>query len=84
MKVMTVRDALGHDKARISRLRALAERLDRLPPSAVRDRLLRDVRHRAVMLDLGVPAGPAGHDLVEQNLFARVQHQSPQAIRASR
>ena len=40
-----------HDRDRIERLRALAAKLDRLPRSDARDRLLRDVRRRTVLVD---------------------------------
>jgi hypothetical protein len=39
---------------RVKRLKDLVDRLERLPPSEDRDRVLREVRSRAVDLDTGV------------------------------
>ena len=44
---------------RLVRLKQLAGAVDRLPPSRARDRLLRDVRSRAVAADTG-PEQPSG------------------------
>ena len=45
-----------HERRRIERLRALAARLEQLPQSPARDRVLREVHHRTVMVDTGVPS----------------------------
>ena len=45
-----------HDRRRVERLRALAATLEQLPQSPARDRLLREVHHRTVMVDTGVPS----------------------------
>jgi hypothetical protein len=49
-------DENRHDRQRIARLRTLAAELELLPRTRARDHLLREVHHRAVMLDTGVPA----------------------------
>ena len=43
------------DLRRVQRLRTLGAQLERLPRSPARDRLLREVLHRAVAVDTGVP-----------------------------
>ena len=48
--------SLERDLSRIQRLRALAAQLEGLPRSQARDRLLREVHHRTVAVDTGVPA----------------------------
>jgi hypothetical protein len=42
-----------HTDPRLERLRDLATRLAQLPPSAARERMLAEVRSRAVDLDTG-------------------------------
>jgi hypothetical protein len=42
-------------KRRVERLRELVDQLERLPPSAERERMLREVRGRLVDVDTGVP-----------------------------
>jgi hypothetical protein len=49
-------DHREHERKRIARLKALAAELERLPKSRARDRLLREVLHRSVSIDTGVPA----------------------------
>jgi len=48
-----------NEDARIRRLRNLAAELERLPPSSTREELLREARHRAVALEVGVAATSA-------------------------
>jgi hypothetical protein len=47
-----------NDRDRLHQIRALRERLERLPASPQRDRILRDVRSRAVDIESGMPAAP--------------------------
>jgi hypothetical protein len=65
-----------HDRLRIQRLRALAARLEALPRSPARDRLLRQAHHRAVTVDTGEPSMGLGADEPEHVLF---QHLALQA-----
>ena len=66
-------DANRHDKARIARLRTLAAELERLPRTRARDDLLREVHHRAVMLDTGVPGISCWHGIPEDGHAAFFQ-----------
>jgi hypothetical protein len=44
-----------HSERRLKRLRELLDQLERLPPSAERERMLREVRGRLVDVETGVP-----------------------------
>ena len=55
------------ERERIARLKTFAAQLERLPPSRARDGLLREVRHRAVMLEIGVPSSSAWRDRPEHD-----------------
>jgi hypothetical protein len=44
-----------NSERRLNRLRELLDQLERLPPSAERERMLREVRGRLVDVDTGVP-----------------------------
>jgi hypothetical protein len=50
-----------YDRRRIERLRALAARLEQLPRSPARDRLLREAHHRTVTVDTGLAGGLFQH-----------------------
>ena len=50
------------ERERIAWLKTLAAQLERLPPSRARDVLLSEVRHRAVMLEIGAPLSSAWGD----------------------
>jgi hypothetical protein len=47
-----------NSERRLNRLRELLDQLERLPPSAERERMLREVRGRLVDVDTGVPPRP--------------------------
>ena len=67
-----------HDRERIAQLKTLALHLERLPQSRARDRLLREARHRTVMLDTGVldtgvPSSSVWRDRLENDPVALFQ-----------
>jgi hypothetical protein len=45
-----------HDRKRVEQLRALAAKLEQMPRSPTRDRLIREAHHRTVAVETGVPA----------------------------
>ena len=47
-----------NDRVRLEQVRALRDRLERLPASPQRDRVLEDVRRRAVDIENGMPTAP--------------------------
>ena len=47
-----------NDRARLEQIRALRDRLERLPASPRRDRILDDVRRRAVDVESNMPTAP--------------------------
>ena len=47
-----------NDRVRLEQVRALRDRLERLPASPQRDRVLEDVRRRAVDIESGMPTAP--------------------------
>jgi hypothetical protein len=69
-----------HDRERTARLKTLAAQLARLPASRIRDELLREARHRTVMLDLGLPPSSAWRDRPANDPAARRQHMTLQAF----
>ena len=73
-------DEDAHDRERIARLKTLAAQVERLPPSRVRDELLREARHRTVMLDLGLPPSSAWRDRPENDQAALWQHMTVEAF----
>jgi hypothetical protein len=62
------------DRRRIEQLRALAAKLERLPKSPARDRLLREAHHRAVAVDTGVPSMSAWRDIADDDPAMLFQH----------
>ena len=47
-----------NDRVRLDQIRALRDRLERLPASPQRDRILEDVRRRAVDIESDMPTAP--------------------------
>ncbi len=65
---------------RVKRLRELIEQLEQLPPSAERERMLREVRARAVDVDTGEQPSamrPAALDSVERALGYEARRRRP-------
>ena len=63
-----------HNRMRIEQLRALAAKLEKLPKSPDRDRLLREAHHRTVAVDTGVPSMSAWRDIADDEPAMLFQH----------
>jgi hypothetical protein len=77
-------DGARHDRDRVQRLRELAAKIERLPPSRARDQLLREAHHRTVVVDTGVPGMSRwGNDLQDDGI-ALFQHMALRSTYRSR
>ena len=70
-----------NDRDRLNQIRALRERLERLPASPQRDQLLQDVRRRAVDVESDTPTAPMRPFVPEADVRSQEAPSAPPTTR---